>query len=109
MKVHSEYADGILYLRLIGELDHHTAGETMEEIALAAERYLPRSCALDLSELTFMDSAGVALILRLYRRMRQTGGNVLLIHPRTQPGRVLSAAGIDRIMPVKTRERKSVP
>ena len=56
-----------------------------------------------------MDSAGVALILRLYRRMRQTGGNVLLIHPRTQPGRVLSAAGIDRIMPVKTRERKSVP
>ena len=57
----------------------------------------------------FVTSIVFALILRLYRRMRQTGGDVLLIHPRTQPGRVLSAAGIDRIMPVKTRERKSVP
>ena len=53
-----------LTLRLIGELDHAAAQEVMPGIEDAVEEYLPRRCVLDLSGLSFMDSSGIAVILK---------------------------------------------
>lgn len=107
MKIICEYAEGTLYIRLAGELDHHTSEETMRQISLAVDRYLPRNCALDMTQLTFMDSSGIALVLRLKRRMQETGGEIVLIRPRLQPGRVLSASGVDRLVRIKTMESET--
>ena len=109
MKISFEYAEGTLYIRLAGELDHHTSSETMHQIGMAVDRYLPRNCALDMSQLTFMDSSGIALVLRLEKRMRETGGEIVLVRPRLQPGRVLTASGIDRIVRIKTMESERRP
>lgn len=72
MKTHD---DGrCLTLRLLGELDHAAAQEVMPGIEDAVEEYLPRRCVLDLSGLSFMDSSGIAVILKTDRLLRQTGG-----------------------------------
>ena len=65
-----------LTLRLLGELDHAAAQEAMSGIEDAVEEYLPRRCVLDLSGLSFMDSSGIAVILKTDRLLRQTGGAV---------------------------------
>ena len=68
-----------LTLRLLGELDHAAAQEVMSGIEDAVEEYLPRRCVLDLSGLSFMDSSGIAVILktdRLLRRDRRRAGAV---------------------------------
>ena len=106
MEVRSEYADGTLYIRLIGELDHHAAEGTLRRMEQEADRYLPVRCAVDLSGLTFMDSSGIAVFLRMKKRMRETDGEVLLIDPRTQPAHVISASGLGKMIPVKRRERR---
>ncbi len=101
MKITAQYGAGRLTLRLAGELDHHSAREGMAAIERLLDEYMPRDAALDLSALTFMDSAGIALILRTERRMRRCGGRACILNPASQPLRVLDAAGIERLIPVR--------
>ena len=62
---------------------------------------LPLHLALDLSGVTFMDSSGIALILRARRRMRTLGGSLLVCRVPQQARRVLDAAGIDRVVTIR--------
>ena len=69
MKIHAKFSGGRLTIYFIGELDHHGAAQAAGEIDDILEEYLPRDCAVNLSELRFMDSSGIALILRVSRAM----------------------------------------
>ena len=90
-----------LTLRLLGELDHAAAQEVMSGIEDAVEEYLPRRCVLDLSGLSFMDSSGIALILRSQQRMQLMEGSVVLRNVPEQARRVLDAAGIGRLVSIQ--------
>ena len=59
---------------------------------------LPRSLTLDLEGVTFMDSSGIAVLLRAYRRLGELGGAVKVVHVPAQAGKVLRAAGLDKLM-----------
>ena len=96
MQITADYGSGRLIIHLAGELDHHGAREGMEAI----ER------VLDMSALTFMDSSGIALILKTDRRMRQCGGRASIANPAKQPLRVLDASGIERMIPVRGGSRQ---
>ncbi|MEG1632881.1 MAG: STAS domain-containing protein [Oscillospiraceae bacterium] len=105
MKISTNYTSGRLELRLAGELDHHSARDAMRAIDGYLDEFLPRDSVLDMSELTFMDSSGIALILKLEKRMRETGGRCSVQNPAKQPLRVIDASGIDRVVSVKGENR----
>ncbi len=88
-----------LTLRLMGELDH-AAQTVMPGIEDAVEEYLPRRCVLDLTGVSFMDSSGIAVILKTDRLLRQTGGALALSGVPGQVRRVLDVAGLTKIVPV---------
>ena len=100
MKVTANYSAGRLTIHLSGELDHLSAREGLGEIDQLLDEYMPRDAVLDMSGLTFMDSAGLALILKTERRMRRSGGRAAIANPARQPSRVLEASGIERKIPV---------
>ena len=108
MKLYSEHTAGLLYVRLNGELDHHSADRARLEIERDLDRYLPRSCALDLSRLTFMDSSGIALILYISKRMTEINGDFWLVRPSAQPEKVLRASGIERLVSIKTVQKEAI-
>ena len=85
-----------LTLRLVGELDHAAAQTVMPGV----EEYLPRRCVLDLTGVSFMDSSGIAVILKTDRLLRQTGGALALSGVPGQVRRVLDVAGLTKIVPV---------
>lgn len=89
-----------LTLRLVGELDHAAAQTVMPGIEDAVEEYLPRRCVLDLTGVSFMDSSGIAVILKTDRLLRQTGGVLALSGVPGQVRRVLDIAGLTKIVPV---------
>lgn len=89
-----------LTLRLVGELDHAAAQTVMPGIEDAVEEYLPRRCVLDLAGVSFMDSSGIAVILKTDRLLRQTGGVLALSGVPGQVRRVLDVAGLTKIVPV---------
>ncbi len=100
MNISTAFASGRLTIFFAGELDHHEARCAIRSIDELLDEYLPRDCALDMSELSFMDSSGIALIIRVSRRMRELGGRAWIENPARQPLRVIDASGIDRLVPV---------
>lgn len=88
----------LLRLRLDGELDHHAASGTVRSIEEALRIYVPRALTLDLSGLAFMDSSGIAVILKAQRRACELGASMTIENVPERPRRVLEAAGIDRIV-----------
>lgn len=91
-------ADREMVLTISGEVDHHGAGEIMREVDRQVDAQLPRRLALDLSGVTFMDSSGIAVILRAFRRVGELGGQMTVRNVPAQAGKVLRAAGLERIV-----------
>ncbi len=104
MNVLSAYREGRLTIYLRGELDHHEVRQSMSAIDRLLDAYLPRDCVLDLTDLRFMDSSGIALILRLYRRMKERSGRAWIENAAQQPLRVIDASGIERLVRVTAGE-----
>ena len=89
-----------LMIQISGEVDHHRAKELMQELERKVELYCPSALTLDLSGVTFMDSSGIAVLLRADRRMRETEGQFEVVGVPPQAGRVLQAAGLQKIIPM---------
>lgn len=67
--------DGIGYLRLSGELRHHTAGalEALIEQWFGAGEPAVRAVAIDLNEIRFMDSTVIGLLASIARELAAHG------------------------------------
>ncbi|MCI8477569.1 MAG: STAS domain-containing protein [Oscillospiraceae bacterium] len=89
----------VLTLAITGEIDHHQAGALMRELDRQIDSCLPKQLMVDLSGVTFMDSSGIAVLLRLYRQIRALDGAICVQHVPDQAARVLNAAGLDKLMP----------
>ena len=81
-----------------GEIDHHGAREIMTALDREIDAALPNLLELDLSGVTFMDSSGIAVLLRARRRLNELDGKVVVHSIPTQPRKVLDAAGVGRII-----------
>ena len=93
----------VLRAALSGEVDHHGARAIMEELGRQIDLELPRELTLDLAGVTFMDSSGIAVLLRAYRRLGELGGTMCLANVPAQAAKVLRAAGLERIIPFQDK------
>ena len=87
-----------LTITLTGELDHHAAKGLMDSIDRCMEQNLPAKTLLDLGGLTFMDSSGIAVLLRAHRRMGQVQGAMRVVNTPAQAEKVFKAAGLEKII-----------
>ena len=101
MQFTSFLQDGNLTVALTGEIDHHCAKHYIAGIAGKVEAYTPAICILDFSEVTFIDSSGVAVVINTMRNMKAIGGQLLLTGIKNQPMKVFRAAGIDKIIEIR--------
>lgn len=83
--------------RPVGELDAYTVGQFRESLGdqASASRLI-----IDLSEVPFMDSAGLGALIGGIRRAREAGGQVAVACSRPTLTRLLHTTGFDRIVPV---------
>jgi anti-anti-sigma factor len=79
-------------LRLVGELDLGSA-ETAEASIERRSREVLR-LELDLSELSFIDSSGVRILLRAFKDLTDRGGMLVLDHPTEAVQRVFDLLGL---------------
>ncbi|MDH2387931.1 STAS domain-containing protein [Streptomyces sp. HNM0663] len=83
---------------LSGELDIDTAGRIEPHLApLASCRH--RDVMLDLAGVTFCDSSGAALLLRLHRQCAAEGVRLCLCRVPRVPGFVLRTLEVHRTVP----------
>ncbi len=101
MQFTSFLQNGYLTVALTGEIDHHRAKGYIQTIAGKIEAYTPNVCILDFSEVSFVDSSGVAVVINALRAMKQIGGKLLLSGIGPQPMKVFRAAGVDKLIEIK--------
>ena len=53
-----------LTARIAGEMDHHAARDLMARLGREIDAALPQKLELDLGSVSFMDSSGIAVVLR---------------------------------------------
>ncbi|MEG1593618.1 MAG: STAS domain-containing protein [Oscillibacter sp.] len=101
MEIREKSADRNLLLEFSGELDHHGAKDAIRRLELAVDAALPKKLVMDFGGVTFMDSSGIALILRGQQRMQLMEGSLLVCNVPPQAKRVLDAAGIGRLVNIR--------
>jgi anti-anti-sigma factor len=87
----SEIAPGCLEIRVEGELDLAVADQLQEAIV----RCHGKQTLISLEDCEFIDSTGIAVIVRASREWADDGGGRIVVHsPRAQVLRVLETIGL---------------
>ncbi|MGH9306690.1 MAG: STAS domain-containing protein [Acidimicrobiales bacterium] len=97
LSVEVEQAEGYTICRPVGELDAYTVSQFRESLADLASS--PR-LLIDMSEVPFVDSAGLGALIGGIRRAREMGGDVAVTCSRPTLTRLLKTTGFDRIVTV---------
>lgn len=93
-----------LFACLKGEIDHHTAPELREAIDEAlslSER--ATVLVLDFSEVSFMDSSGVGLVMGRYRYATTLGKKVRVENLDDRNYKIMKMSGIEKIAEISRR------
>ncbi|WP_369179187.1 STAS domain-containing protein [Streptomyces mutabilis] len=91
--------EDVALLKVTGYLDVDTATEFQHHLANQLH-HGRRHFLLDLSEVPFMDSSGMNIILRVYQEARELPGSVHIISPTAAVRRVLDLTGVSITVPV---------
>jgi anti-sigma B factor antagonist len=87
-------------LKLDGEVDIYTAGTLRDAVNGAVEEGRYR-IAVDLADMEFMDSSGLGVLIAALKRLKENGGELLLVSPRDQMRRILKLTGLDKILTIR--------
>ena len=63
---------------LSGEIDHHNAKSLRQDIDFSLRENQPEELIMDFSEVGFMDSSGIGLVMGRYKLMQEIGGNLVV-------------------------------
>ena len=89
--------NGTLVARISCEIDHHTAGRLRTRIDKELFDARPRVLTLDFSDVRFMDSSGIALILGRVESAAAVGARVHLDGLSVPLFKLVRLSGIERI------------
>ena len=70
------------------------------EMDAEIQKKRPRLLVLDFSQVEFMDSSGVGLVMGRLKRMEQNGGNIRVQNLNKRCRRMLQLSGITRIVEI---------
>ncbi|QHI73329.1 anti-sigma F factor antagonist [Aminipila terrae] len=90
--------DDVLIVSIVGDLDHHQATQAREEIDRTIEAFRSKNLILDFSKVEFMDSSGIGVVMGRYNKVKEKGGEILIIGCSKYVKLILEMAGIFTII-----------
>ena len=90
-------------VKLSGELDASTAGLLYSDLAELA-RHEVNHVALDLTELTFVDSGGLSAIVAEHKRCEALGGELIILTPQHNVRRVFELTGLADVFDIRPKK-----
>ena len=90
MKLNHYLKEDILFIELSGDLLGESNG--LQVIEVANEYIINRKvkkCAVDLSQVRYMNSNGLGILITLLTKFRNKDGELVLIHPSEQINKLL--------------------
>lgn len=98
LRLSSERRDGSLIVAIGGELDIVTSRELDEHLTRARRK--DRRVVLDLSDVEFMDTSSLAVIVGHWKRLEAAGGTLVLAGARYRYTKTLWITGLAGRLPM---------
>jgi len=99
LQIHSEVIDGTTILAPRGDVDLGSAPELRSALAPVLDGENPR-LLLDLSNVGFMDSTGVGVMVNALNRVKEKNGAIAFCGVTSRVHRILQIAGLLRALPL---------
>ena len=87
----------VLQVRLTCEIDHHTAKTIREEVDRELRSLKPRLLSMDFSEVRFMDSSGIGLILGRVNTAEEIGAKIEIRSLSEPLQKLVRMSGIEKL------------
>lgn len=99
MQVKSRVVKDVLYVLLCGELDEHSATYTRITLDQIFDAPNFKKIVIDLSELQFMDSTGIGVLIGRYKKMKEKDIPIFITNPSAHAEKIFKMTGLYDLMP----------
>ncbi len=100
MEIKTRLYNKTLYVLLSGELDEHSATNIRRSLDTLIDTEKDfNQLVMDLSELEFMDSTGIGVLIGRYKRLKQYNKPIFITNPSVQAEKIFKLSGLYQIMP----------
>jgi len=89
-----------LVAEICGDIDHHTAKYFRGEIDKAIRSHNPLTLILDYSQVTFMDSSGIGVVIGRLKKIQNRDGKVCITNVNKRVDKVFTLSGLYKIITV---------
>lgn len=96
--------DKLLMFKITDEIDDCSVQKIRRKADYEIERYMPKKVIFDFNCVTFMDSAGIGLIIGRYKLAKMLGGTVELANLTSSIKKIFEMSGILRLIPITNLE-----
>lgn len=107
LSVHLFIKKDTLFIRLKGELDHHTSIELRERINILMSEYHIKNIVFNMKELGFMDSSGIGVILGRYNQVKRENGILIVCNLNNTIERIIRLSGLYKILVIAKDEEQA--
>lgn len=108
MKYTSEIKSNTLIIRLSGDLIGENNGVGVLEIVANAIQQQVKSCIVDISDLRYINSSGIGVLITILTKFRNKGGEVYLLNPSESVKKLLVITKLNAIFQVIQAEEEVV-
>ena len=92
--------DKLLVFKIKEEIDDCSVQKIRRRADYEIERYMPRKVIFDFDSVTFMDSAGIGLIIGRYKFTNMLGGKLEVANLTQSVKKIFEMSGILKLIPV---------
>ena len=100
MNIKYDEKDKQLTLEITEEIDHCEVEKIRRKADYEIERYIPRKVIFDFNKVTFMDSAGIGMLLGRYKLTKILGGTLEAINVNESVKKIFTMSGIHKIIKI---------
>lgn len=98
MEVYFDLSNQTLVVRLVGELDEHSAEFVRRKLDAVFNENKFTAAILDLSRMSFMDSTGIGVVIGRYKLLRKMGKKLHVKNPSTTVDKIFRMSGLYEII-----------
>lgn len=100
MNVTYDNKNRVLRLQMTEEIDHCMAEKIRNKADFEIQKYMPQEVLMDFENVSFMDSAGIGMILGRYKTTKMIGGTFNITNVKPSLKKVLEMSGILKVIPI---------
>jgi len=98
--------DKLLVFKISEEIDECSVKEIRRKADYEIERFMPREVIFDFDCVTFMDSAGIGMVIGRYKEANMFGGKMLLANLTDSVRKIFAMSGVLKIIPEIDLEKR---